>query len=422
MERTHPWQGLAPALALALCASGCLNVSDEYTIRMQPVSGGLERRITARVVRADQSRMYPRLMAAYHLPTWRDTVRFEGRAVCRDTLPDDVGGRGRVAHRVSPLGESWLYVESFRGDPDPAGRIERRLAIADSATTLLFGWLRHERPDDPRLSFAAETRVRTALGALAVQTWRSPPTTDLADIYALSLTAETLSWPIRGRRPTSDDWLPDPPDLTDATSLARLVLGVGPEGGKVLGYLAGAESLQISLAGYLKTRGDWPTPPTGHELEDLLERAQRLPSVADSLHLELALAVQPYWTNGIWDDSSRVVTWSTYLSNGPDDTQPPFSCGALWTVPDRVHQQQLFGRVVLEAEDLDRYCEMRAELLPARLSEWDRMVETLRPGHTQALDGFRFSDERTRGVEVMNSDAHDLRDLLQSAIASKPEE
>ena len=137
MDRTQRWLQLAVLCALACAIGGC-DDSSIFSIRMRSVAGGLERQLTARLSHEDpdSAATAARLKRVYHVGTWPDSLPFRGKALFRDTLPNDVGGFGRIAHRSSPLGESWMYLERFRGDPDPARSIESRLGAADSAATL----------------------------------------------------------------------------------------------------------------------------------------------------------------------------------------------------------------------------------------------------------------------------------------------
>jgi hypothetical protein len=112
--------------------------------------------------------------------------------------------------------------------------------------------------------------------------------------------------------------------------------------------------------------------------------------------VRLRLPVEPTRPEERWDPGSRTVSWTGAIATSLDDSVVlPMRCDAAWSVPDTTRQKRLFGRVVLERDDLVEYCDWFGLLDAREAAAWDAMLATLRPQRWSALERFRFPRERT---------------------------
>jgi hypothetical protein len=114
------------------------------------------------------------------------------------------------------------------------------------------------------------------------------------------------------------------------------------------------------------------------------------------LRVDLHIPKAPYSSNGEWDGSGE-LQWRERLAAGDAGTVSlPNTLFALWSEPNDTYQEDHFGRVVLENENLEDYCQWRRELSKKRGRDWDEFVKSLEPGAEliEALNDFTFKGER----------------------------
>jgi hypothetical protein len=123
-----------------------------------------------------------------------------------------------------------------------------------------------------------------------------------------------------------------------------------------------------------------------------------------SSHLEVALHLrgEPLETNGDWDDKAGVVTWSDRIAANEDAIELPASFFAFWAVPAAVFQEQHFGMVVIEGEELVEYALWSNGLTSKQQTEWETLLEDL-DAESEIIDelqDFRFSDQPESSTAV----------------------
>ena len=88
--------------------------------------------------------------------------------------PNDVGGAGQVAHFETGMGSTWVYVERFRGHPDPASALQARLKAAETLAGVIAGWARArlgDRKGFDKLGAYLDGDFRKELRNLSLLTW-----------------------------------------------------------------------------------------------------------------------------------------------------------------------------------------------------------------------------------------------------------
>lgn len=100
----------------------------------------------------------------------------------------------------------------------------------------------------------------------------------------------------------------------------------------------------------------------------------------------------PVETNGTWDESRGQVSWT---AEGRSGCQTPRILYAVWATPNASSQQGRFGSVVLEGKRLRDYIVWYDNLNSEERSEWDGLLESVRPESAwkETLRKFRFTDE-----------------------------
>lgn len=439
----------AVALVAVLTCTSCIR--NFYVLELQPTRDGLQRRLTVEgritpdsVARSIQPSLEKaessRLGRAYGTHAIREAGRpYVFQRVFRLDLPDDIGCKGSCRRTTSLLGETRIYFERFRGDPDPAGTLVAQLGAMDSLCDLLIGWTGAELGREPRypaLRSFLDGRLRSGLRNFVLDLWldasgTGEPYPDLADARIEGLAG--IGW----LRTMLDPLEADSAAASRKRTLAlRGVLaagmGIGDERGaaRALPFLANPDSARRSLARYLArydAEGGAPREADAIFAEYVRRgigpALEGLGGTEDSLTIRLALPVPPVESNGSWDPAAGVVRWcGTLATPTRRDTRLPMLCHAKWSVPDSVRQRLLFGRVLLRGEKLADYCSWFGRLAPQKAREWDRMLVTLKPGDLLPLVRFRFADERAKPGAPTDSTASSLADPARDLIVSAAEQ
>lgn len=70
--------------------------------------------------------------------------KFVFQASFSGELPNDAGGVGSFLHYSNSLGTASLYVERFRGNDDPAGRLQKQALAIDAWVDHVIAWSKQE--------------------------------------------------------------------------------------------------------------------------------------------------------------------------------------------------------------------------------------------------------------------------------------
>ena len=99
--------------------------------------------------------------------------------------PDDVGGAGEIEQFPSEMGSAWIYLERFRGDPDPAGTLQERLRSADIFASVIAGWARarlEDRKDFEKLGAYLDGDFRKDVRNLSLFIWTAGAVHDMSTL------------------------------------------------------------------------------------------------------------------------------------------------------------------------------------------------------------------------------------------------
>ena len=422
----------SPALALCLVLIGTSCLSTTYEIEMAPADLGLERTLYAEF---DSTKDWPRpgskvgdrLERVYGVRP--DSTPYEATGRFAD-IPEDLGNWGIYRAYRSPLGSSMVYLERFGGDAHPSATVTNALEAADSLYGLLHLWFeaelgRHTRW--PAASAYLDRELRPLLRDFAIGAYLKLESDHLMTAVASIIEhPELLVLLVMASDEEEEEAMP--PVFSDAAGYYRfrtelaaaLEFRTPAEAEAALAFLSDHKHAKASMTRAIAAARNIE-PEEAFELwSDAVSDAQDQGwGASDSLIVRFASEAEPKDTNGAWDASSREVVWRAgYSGPEPKFKQAPIVCFAEWALPDSVLQQRLFGRVVLEGNDLETYSWRYSELDSAQKVEWDRLLLSLEPGKLKSLERFRFADERKRKVKVDDSRARPLADLvLQGARA-----
>ena len=432
------------AAVLAALLGGC--DYDQYEIELTPKGAEIQRKLTVwhvkpqgkgdRVQRVAEGKLAALAKCYGGKPR---TEPAEARQVFEGTFgdrtPGDVGGAGHYLRHRSPMGESFVYAERFRGRDDQADVLKEALRQADKAVTFLLKWFESElagKEGFKKLRAFLDGDFRRDVKNLLAYAWagrflgafelKRDPNQELA-LRGVHYLAE--------RRYVSPRRLPAiARALTEATSqdapgrllsiLHRFLaarMGV-PDDQPIptcLAFLGSVEAAKKSLAAYVRTTDRFKARLRAWEKREKADPAATQPGppdplgdlgidvpflqidlfgskAGDRLRLTLAAGAEPWSTNGAWDANTGRVTWSTAVKDGND---LPAFCYALWSRPAEAFQRRHFGKVVLTGRQLAHYALWHEGLNKTEAAEWHAFVTSLRPGADlkKKLEGFRFSHE-----------------------------
>jgi hypothetical protein len=137
------------------------------------------------------------------------------------------------------------------------------------------------------------------------------------------------------------------------------------------------------------------------------------------LQVALHLPREPLETNGDWDEETGVVTWSNRIDLAESPIELPASFFAFWVKPAAEFQEQRFGTVVIDGDELVEYALWSNGLTSKQRTEWEALLEDLdaESDAGNKLEDFRFSDS----PEVQDAIYTGIRDLLNQLEPSPDE-
>ncbi len=448
--------------ALTVLVTGCPH--NDYTIELTPRGQAVERRLDFYRADGADSNGVPKyesfptnelaaITALY--PAGAVTHQGERHSASGEfsgALPGDVGGAGEYHFYSSSLGDSGFYVERFRGTNDLAVSAGARLTAADQITDLVIGWTRAEFGREPgykNLRRFLDTNFRHDLKNFSLYFWAggiaATENPDAPVEFTLAEFKVRLGQYLAERGyfkiGESPELVRDFFDIGDAAAV-RLVqkllaekLGMpwSDATRRRLALLGDTEALDKSWKKFLagtpayraqlrqwetarKTQPDLEQPEPSKAVGELFETLIEPGSSGDDDHLtvRLKLASAPDHTNGKWDKAGHQVVWQANLDVRESGRRLPAFCYANWSRPEEKFQQAHFGRVLINGDDLLKYCLWRGGLEPNQAAEWEKFLSVLPPGEAleKALEDFRFAD---------GSHAADAgKELLTTALGKKP--
>ena len=435
--------------ATGIVGFGCTN--RQVRVEMRVGSNGPERVFQTNRANAED---LDRIAKAYNSgPSKRDDgqdgVRFEAGFGDRD-LPSELGNRNGWSMLTGGLGSSFLYVEQFGDGRDDwkafrtrmdagelwmrlavtffEGRIKddearkewRRFADEELIPDMMSGFLRFSANGFVQQGQRVDYRFRppAARGPRSEDEWFQiqifTPLVGFAiergwieaEEGQLALLSGIDGWVSAGERDWSRTILADP--IVERTA-RRFVPEAKP--GRI-----GPENEQLILLGlsflwWVNTSDDamevmLVSPAVSDEDKARLRAGNRFISLpgpfgipiggGDSpLESEVVLetGVEPFITNGNWDESSGTITFATriYPAEQRRRLAPPVF-HASWAVPDDDVQREIFDEVVLVGQDL------------AEVIFWERTLdEEMRNRWNQALTAGRLDRDLKPMAEVARS-------------------
>jgi hypothetical protein len=433
-------------------AAGC--EANHYELEMSVDGPTLDRKLTCwRQHGSDEDRQFldmpepelQRIATAYGVaapPTAKREFEFSGRF--EGTTPNDVGGAGALTLRSSSLGNSWAYVERFRGNDDLAATEAERRAALDDLIRVLTDWLHAELGDGGEFEQVRRLLDVTLRHDLENITEYSSIAAVMEEVTGDSQHGFEISLRItqyaaeRGyfgleEIPTVMQSLRNvdgPGTLQFVRSILAAKLG-REELGESWSFLSTDDRVQESINRtlqehplYVKYRiraaranPEAAPPPPTELLASLAFTASGLRwGGFDGLNVILHCPAEPYRTNGQWSPDDTQVLWDRRLQEIDDHPQQslPAILFAFWSVPDDDFQTARFGRVILRDQALAEYCHWHAELSPSQAEQWDALIASLNPGPAAAewIEDFRFAPQNDAAEHL----AQRGRDLLLSGL------
>ena len=402
-------------LLIALCCvpfCGCDEY--EYTIRMEPDGGRINRRITCSKNTPDDVRS--RLSQLYDRQP--DPNTFEGSF--GETLPKDIGGFGKYVHLDNPMGRAYVYVERLKGQDNQAFEIEEAFDNADRLVDMLVDWLRTElgeHPNFPKLRVFCDEKLREDLKNLSLYSWvydRASSEPDEVFIRALLYLYERDYFTLDdiGRMNASTDKGEFALSYFRRMIAEKLQYGDDKKVQEELEFLQDPNTLTASINRFIASEGfrarltrearertgdsDFVLDPCDvpKTIDDMPNMFSEMffvnifgPS-GDKVNVKLVCPGEPCETNGQWDERTGELTWSDQV--GPDEL--PFLCYAFFGLANDTFQEQHFGKVILQDDQLLQYSFWYKGLSPEQRTEWDGFVAGLDGGEGvwSKVESFRF--------------------------------
>ena len=454
---------------LAALAIGCQ--ANQYEIKLTPKANSLDRQLTCWREHRSQDKTqvvsFPedeleQIAGAYAAPVPVDKAKkHQFSAEFAADMPDDVGGSGSYTHWETPLGSVSAYVERFRGDDNLMLEVDKRQRAADRMADLLAGWFAAElagQPEFAELQQFLEDDFRQDLKNVSLYGWAYNIVSAHADDAEQACVMRVGQY-LSERGYFKPDQLPvmtraiadlekeDPAKLLGL--IQRFIAGkMGiaedqplPE---CLDFLATTSAIEASSSSYLRGTDEYkrllesweavrasnpeaekpkPSEVLGELVtEALLSNFNLFGGGSDKLAVTLESAIEPFQTNGSWDETVKQVNWSQRLAaRDSEQTEFPTLLYALWSIPNETKQKDRFGQVVLDGQALGEYCLWYRGLAAQEATEWDKFVTSLQPGNDLVgrLSEFRFSHERADGADEQYDLASTPRDLILSALTGE---
>lgn len=387
-----------------------------------------------------------------------DTRRYTFKGNFRDTMPNDIGGAGSYVHLTSELGDTWVYFERFRGNNDPAGVLERSSKAVDRLIELTIGWLNTVVGDDAEfiaLRHFLKTEFARDMKNMNLYLWlnsggQAVTILGASDELQAGRFALALHYLVeRGYASARDllrlleycDNMKSERELKLWRKIVTAVLSkanISPRfRERVFALFSDKRSFAATSAtfdGYLlKTpeyeailtkwkniedkSEDCEPPETDKIMANLFEQALlvdfRAVDDQDRYQVTLHTGVEPLMTDGKWDEKAGVVRWEGKMNGRHDSTVSPSStCRAVWCKPKEGHQKKLFGKVVLDGQELLDYCMWLSTLNDAGKLKWKaalgKAAQAGSPQRAKKQLKAAISHEKDEDLSSLLADGFDL--------------
>ncbi len=426
------------AYAALLCVSGCTR--QVYELQLKPDGDSIERTLSvwSETTRSNSPNKISPLSAgelARIRPFYdrqRDQVEedrhtFTGRF--QSEMPGDIGGVSYYTFFDSSLGSTFVYSERFRGEDDLKQSMQERLDAVDKLIGCLVAWVDEEFADSAvhdELVQLLDHSVRRDLENLALYCWTHGTRGDWGEEQAFQQLAARL-----GQYFVERDYfeIADLPRVLrvansrDRHAMAGLLremvirkLGIAADSPAALSLeiLGDPDRLESSLrasleqselyakelAEYKRKEKGSDNEPVTKDLDDplgllfkyaLQGTLPHLFSGRTEVRVTLHCDVEPFATNGIWADDTKAVTWKDSI----EDRDLPAMAFAAWSLPNTDAQQNHFGRVILEGQDLATFVLAYQSMGVEETKQFDTFLASLSPEENLAtkLESLNLGDD-----------------------------
>ena len=322
--------------------------------------------------------------------------------------PNDVGGAGSFLYCSNSLGTASVYVERFRGNDDPAGRLQQQARAIDLLVDHLIAWCEQEpelgaQTGFDKLRVFFDQNLRRDLKNVGLYTLRSGALSrnvseedGIEGFFRVGLYLLERGYFTTGRIPELMRWFEEDEEMASLRVVQRLCadkMGILPH---ELSIFENPEALEKSGVAYLKSTPDYRELLKAWEIakqndpelerpepDDVIEKIAEpltdwfvLFRGDDKLKLSLSLKAPPLHSNGEWDGGKLV--WERNLE-GDDATSAPVICYATWVSPNAAAQRRLFGETILAGETLLEACLQFAGLNEIERRDLDAALNDLPP-------------------------------------------
>jgi hypothetical protein len=365
---------------------------------------------------ADLTKLYGERLTEPH------ELRQKFRGVFARRMPADVGGRGDYLVHVSPLGNSYAYLERFRGGDDIDLALVDRRAAVDTIVDILRDWVDAQLADSPR-----RAEVRRFVHQELRQDLRKLSLLPLNEAGQAARAGQSLTGRFEERTVVEEfanrvlqyalerDYF-DADDIADVrllllsevfstdtdeilwtlvrNSFVRKTGVDAATGRRLFAVLDDEEKFIATLSDHVRKHPDFKrfAGLPGREADDdenlepmlFLEYLTQKAFLFEfderpMVRLELSLAghVEPFSTNGEPDPARAATTrWTRYV----DDQGMPTLCYAYWSVPAEKFQAEHFGKTAVAGPVLAGAAALFSRLSPAQQAELTKHLESMEPG------------------------------------------
>jgi hypothetical protein len=404
------------ALLLTLCL--CLNVSCEknkYKIVLTPQGDSIKREVTCwregdnnKILEFPQSQL-DQISQAYNVPSPKaGAKKYSFAGTFTEQTPNDIGGAGSYLYATTSMGDSFFYSERFRGNDDLQMGLNQRRKAVNELVDIIIGWFQSEMRWEwnfGKLKNFLDRDFRWDMQNICLYGWSA------------GLTGKDKEMGYRSVQYLSERNYFDTRESLEAINelgwhenydmfipiIRRIVaekMGYDPEKNlpKSFTFLATTDSVRQSLEKYLKTSKQYKAlleaarkrkkvepnlrdPEPLDTMGDLFSRAMGGPGfdiiLEDDLEVVLTCPVEPYHTNGKWNEEKQILECSQVIEQS--QSQLPTYMFAAWSVPNEAFQKAHFGKIVLEGEALGHYIFWQNSLSDTQKKEWNTFLESLTP-------------------------------------------
>ncbi len=399
-----------PMLGILLFFSGC--VRNVYEIDMSLNEGRVERRFSGASKAKSESRekrLSPaeeaRIAAAYGVDVRHEDGKSVVTGIFDGKLPVDVGGAGYLHHYNSPMGTLSVYLERFRGSDDLAARIDRMTEAVSRLVELAQSWVRAEGRDPEIVA-----RVEAYLAEHAQHDLKN------FGLLVLTLHAALEFNEFNDKGDAEKFWAEAVArvaqyavergyiDFSDVPKIVRLNRADPESHLQWLRELL-AKRLETdengilrafpALANQRRLEASVLRLASEDELKEVLSDCVTIRLAAfDRVTVRFRLLQRPLAFNGNWlDDGTAEWTAGLDAPGEPPIHLLPVQLFAAWIAPEESYQKQLFGRLMLDGQNLADYVLWYLSLSEHESHQWDVFLDATKPSDTflVRLNAFRFS-------------------------------